>query len=53
MKRRMERRVLWVHMGLLLLFCGVLLRVFVIGQGEQYQKTASAQSRYPFLSRPW
>ena len=46
MKRRMERRVLWVHMGLLLLFCGVLLRVFVIGQGEQYQKTASAQSRY-------
>lgn len=44
MRNSLARRVLWVHV--ILLLCGVLLRIFVIGQGEQYRQTAAAQSRY-------
>ena len=46
MRNSLARRVLWVHVILLLALCGVLLRIFVIGQGEQYRQTAAAQSRY-------
>ena len=37
MRNSLARRVLWVHVILLLALCGVLLRIFVIGQGEQYR----------------
>ena len=43
MRNSLARRVLWVHVILLLALCGVLLRIFVIGQGEQYRQTAAAQ----------
>ena len=33
MRNSLARRVLWVHVILLLALCGVLLRIFVIGQG--------------------
>lgn len=46
MKNTLPRRLLWVHLALLLALCGVLLRVFVIGRGEQYRQTAAAQGRY-------
>ena len=47
MRNSLARRVLWVHVILLLALCGVLLRIFVIGQGEQYRQTAAAQSFRP------
>ena len=46
----LARRVLYVHMALLLALCGVLLRIFFIGQGEEYRQTAAAQSRYTLLA---
>lgn len=46
MKKGLFRRLLWVHIFLLLAFCGIMVRLFVITQGERYQKAAAAQSRY-------
>lgn len=46
----LARRVLYVHMALLLALCGVLMRIFFIGQGEEYRQTAAAQSRYTLLA---
>lgn len=46
----LARRVLYVHMALLLALCGVLLRIFFIGQGEEYRQTAATQSRYTLLA---
>ena len=48
----LARRVLYVHMALLLALCGVLLRIFFIGQGAEYRQTAAAQSRYTLLAGP-
>ena len=48
MRNSLARRVLWVHVILLLALCGVLLRIFVIGQGEQYRHRRGAEPLYPF-----
>ena len=46
MRNDLSRRVLWVHILLMLALCGVLLRVFWVSQGERYRRAAAAQSRY-------
>ena len=46
MRNDLSRRVLWVHILLLLALCAVLLRVFWVSQGERYRRAAAAQSRY-------
>ena len=52
MRNSLARRVLWVHVILLLALCGVLLRIFVIkllrgtlGSGERKRKTGKRQHK--------
>lgn len=46
MKNELSKRVLLMHILLLLALCGVLLRVLWVSRGEQYQRAAAAQSSY-------
>ena len=46
MKNELSKRVLLMHILLLLALCGVLLRVLWVSRGEQYQRAAAAQSCY-------
>lgn len=43
---RMCRRIYGTHITVLLVFCALLLRIFAIGQGEEYTSAAASQSRY-------
>lgn len=48
MRNSLARRVLWVHVILLLALCGVLLRIFVIGQGDSTAKPPRRRAAIPF-----
>lgn len=49
MKNELSKRVLLMHILLLLALCGVLLRVLWVSRGEQYQRAAAAQKQlHPF-----
>lgn len=53
-RRKMLRRRIWAaHTAAMLLFCGILLRVYLIGQGEKYTAAAEVQSRYTLSAGQW
>ena len=45
-RERLCRRIYVVHVIILLAFCCLLLRIFLIGQGEDYTSAAATQSKY-------
>ena len=48
MKNELSKRVLLMHILLLLALCGVLLRVLWVSRGEQYQRGSRTKQLHPF-----